>query len=539
MNFENKVPDNTSRNLIDLSQATTSQDNSSFLSYTNEANILHTDQNEIKRSISKFQVQSDTSIEKSDDCSEVLCKRQKLNESVCNTSEENDNTVTFQTNKLLAEQQNYHLINASVKNESSNSNLEENSETANNYQSNPRKHEDNLNKWEATNKDEREKQKEDKNEDEKNKKIADYLKLKKKNFNWHIVPEVINRQIGSNPLFERRFYSSSYAIEQFQLTYKLYLPVSGDNNINILNFNHKGNLLMCAVNNEIFIWDWAIGKKSFSLTNNDDTFILDAKWLPSDNYVAFSSTDNRICLLDIESDMSTKLLMQNEGFHKLAVHPETPHVILSAGINSKVLSIDIRESKPKELLEVKENSLNVLLHSIDSNPSNSNEFCVAGQSYCVMAYDRRKVSEPLYKLWPYDVIRRFENDELVTSATYNYNGTEILASYNSKGLFLFNKLITSLRGDYGHMYQNVFDGIFFGPKSEYIVAGTYQNISIWAKNSESVIEYMAADFEQVTCLESHPHIPILATSGYDDNVKLWVSSKGELSVMGSVGKVRI
>ena len=59
------------------------------------------------------------------------------------------------------------------------------------------------------------------------------------------------------------------------------------------------------------------------------------------------------------------------------------------------------------LLEVKENSLNVLLHSIDFNPSNSNEFCVAGQSYCVMAYDRRKVSEPLYKLWPYDVVRRF------------------------------------------------------------------------------------------------------------------------------------
>ncbi|KYN30611.1 DDB1- and CUL4-associated factor 8 [Trachymyrmex septentrionalis] len=530
MNFENKVPDNTSRNLIDLSQATTSEDNSSVLSYTNEANILHTDQNEIKRSISKCQVQtnSDALIEKSDDCSEVLCKRQKLNESVWNTSEGNDNTVTFQTNKLL-EQENYRLINALVKNESSNSNLEKNSETANNYQSNPY----NLNKREASNEDEWDEQEEDEDEDENNKKIADYLKLREKFSNWHIVPEVINRQIGSNPLFERRFYSSSYAIEQFQLMYKLYLRVSDDNNINILNFNHKGNLLMCAVNNEIFIWDWAVGKKSFSFTNNDDIFFIDAKWLPLDNYVALSSTDNRIRLLDIESDMSTKLLMQNEGFHKLAVHPETPHVILSAG--SKVLSIDIRESKPKELLEVKENSLNVLLHSIDSNPSNSNEFCVAGQSYCVMAYDRRKVSEPLYKLWPYDV----ENDELVTTATYNYNGTEILASYNSKGLFLFNKLITSLRGDYGHMYQNVFDGIFFGPKSEYIVAGTYQNISIWEKNLESVIEYMAADFHHVTCLESHPHIPILATCGYDDNVKLWVSSKGKLSVMGSDGKVCI
>jgi len=73
----------TNLNLVDLSQATISQD--SFLSCTNEASILHTDQNKIKRNISKCQVQtnSDTSIEKSDDSSdEVLSKRQKL--SVCN-----------------------------------------------------------------------------------------------------------------------------------------------------------------------------------------------------------------------------------------------------------------------------------------------------------------------------------------------------------------------------------------------------------------------------------------------------------------------
>ncbi|KYN30610.1 DDB1- and CUL4-associated factor 8 [Trachymyrmex septentrionalis] len=464
MNFESEVPDDTDQNLVDLAQATTSQDNSSSLSYTDDASRLHTEQNKNKRSISKCQGQtsSDTSIEKSD---ESLSKRQKLNESVCNTSE---------------------------------------------------------------------KQEETKDEDETNKKVP-YLKLREKSSNWHIVPEVINRQIGSNPLFKRRFYSSLYAVERFQLMYKLYPCALDDKIIDILNFNHKGNLLMYAINNEISIWDWAKGKESFIFPIDDDIFVLDAKWLPLDNYVAFSSTDNGICLLDIESDMSTKLLMQNERFYKLAVHPETPHVILSTGTNSKVLSIDIRESKPKELLEVKENSLNVLLSSIDSNPSNSNEFCVAGHSYCVMAYDRRKVSEPLYKLWPYDV----DNDEFVTSATYNYNGTEILASYNSKGLFLFDKLITPLHGDYGHMYQNVFDGIFFGPKSEYIVARSYHNISIWKKNSESVIQYIRGDRRSVTCLESHPHIPILATSGFDDNVKLWVSSKGELSVMGSVGKVRI
>ncbi|XP_018351649.1 PREDICTED: uncharacterized protein LOC108754097 [Trachymyrmex septentrionalis] len=125
MNFESEVPDDTSQNLVDLAQATTSQDNSSYLSYTDDASRLHTEKNKNKRSISKCQVQtgSDTSIEKSD---ESLNKRQKLNESVCNISE---------------------------------------------------------------------KQQEDKDEDETNKKVAGYLKLKKKSPNWHIVPEMINRQI--------------------------------------------------------------------------------------------------------------------------------------------------------------------------------------------------------------------------------------------------------------------------------------------------------------------------------------------------------
>ncbi|XP_012059605.1 PREDICTED: DDB1- and CUL4-associated factor 8 [Atta cephalotes] len=527
----------TNLNLVDLSQATTSQD--SFLSCTNEESILHTDQNKIKRNISKCQVQtnSDTSIEKSDDSSdEVLSKRQKLNESVCNEGNLNDNTVTFQRNTLIAEQQNYHLINESAKNESLNTNLGTGSETATNYQSNPYRHEDNWNEWEATNEDEweEEEEEEDEDEDENNKKIVDYQKIKKISPNWHIVPEVINRQIGSNPLFERRFYSSLYAVEQFQLMYKLH-PFDHET-IDILNFNYKGNLLMCAVYDEISIWDWAAGKKSYFF-NNDNVPVLHAKWLPLENFMVFSDEDGGLCLLDIESDTAKKLMMQYGKLYKMAVHPEIPHVILSAGTDSKVLSIDIRENKPKELLIVEKS---LVLYSIDSNPSNSNEFCVAGQSYCVMAYDRRKASKPLYKLWPNYV----ENDKhaYVTSAMYNYNGTEILASYNNKDLFLFNRLITSLHGDYAHMYQNVYrssiyEGNFFGPKSDYVVSGSTNNIFIWEKNSASVIQYMTGDRESVTCLEGHPHIPILATSGYDDNIKLWVPSKGELSVMRSLGNV--
>lgn len=47
------------------------------------------------------------------------------------------------------------------------------------------------------------------------------LKIKKPSPNWCIIPEVLNRQIGSNPLFQRRFYSSLHAVERLELMYQL------------------------------------------------------------------------------------------------------------------------------------------------------------------------------------------------------------------------------------------------------------------------------------------------------------------------------
>lgn len=102
----------TNVNSVDLSEATTSQDNSPSSSYTNETNALNTDQNKVKRSISKGQLHagSGTSIEKSDDSSdEDSSKRQKLNKSARSTNAGNvsDDTVTFQRNKSKAKQRNY------------------------------------------------------------------------------------------------------------------------------------------------------------------------------------------------------------------------------------------------------------------------------------------------------------------------------------------------------------------------------------------------------------------------------------------------
>jgi len=56
---------------------------------------------------------------------------------------------------------------------------------------------------------------------------------------------------------------------------------------------------------------------------------------------------------------------------------------------------------------------------------------------------------------------------------------------------------------------------FFGPRSEYIVSGSdCGNIFFWDKNTEAIINYMKGDHVGVVnCLEPHPWMPVLATSG--------------------------
>lgn len=51
------------------------------------------------------------------------------------------------------------------------------------------------------------------------------------------------------------------------------------------------------------------------------------------------------------------------------------------------------------------------------------------------------------------------------------------------------------------------------------------NCFFWDKNTEAIVQWMPGDETSVVnCLEAHPSFPILATSGMDSDVKIWVPS---------------
>ncbi|KYN01868.1 DDB1- and CUL4-associated factor 8 [Cyphomyrmex costatus] len=364
--------------------------------------------------------------------------------------------------------------------------------------------------------------------------ISNNLETKKPPPNWFIVQEVINRQIGSNPLFQRRFYSSLHAVNRLEFKYKLH----DIEDVSALSFNQNGNLLASAALNKVSIWDWAARKKRCCLPSG---ILTEAKWLPLDveNFMVTREDYGDIHLLDLEYNSRKQLLHYESSFHNLvprrhlfmndrslAVHPEIPYVVFSAGKDS-ILSIDIRED-PSKLVDMKK-FRNSTLTSIHCNPSNSNEFCVSGHFSCVRVYDQRNISKPLYQLWT----TKYGKYGRGTIAMYNHDGTEILTLFHASKILLFDKSMWSCEGTSNHTLfeSNQFSilGInFFGPKSEFIIsASDLGDIFIYDKEKRTAAQWLREDYKYVNhhCL-GHPHIPILATAS-ESSVLIWMPSRNE------------
>jgi len=69
---------------------------------------------------------------------------------------------------------------------------------------------------------------------------------------------------------------------------------------------------------------------------------------------------------------------------------------------------------------------------------------------------------------------------------------------------------------------------FFGPNNEYIMAGSDdKNFFFWDRISGSILKVYQGDNDLVNCLQPHPYLPIIATSGIEDVVKIWSPSHSE------------
>uniref|UniRef100_A0A665WXI0 Uncharacterized protein n=1 Tax=Echeneis naucrates TaxID=173247 RepID=A0A665WXI0_ECHNA len=356
--------------------------------------------------------------------------------------------------------------------------------------------------------------------------------------NWRAIPSLRSREIGrESHQFVRRVCGARGLVQRLELQGRLEKHTGC---VNTLHFNPSGTRLASGSDDlRVVIWDWAIRHAELEFDSGHKSNVFQAKFLPhsGDSTLAMCARDGQIRVAELSATQrckNTKRVAQHKGAaHKLALEPDSPCSFLSAGEDAVVFGIDLRLDRPaNKLVVVKEGDKKVGLYTIFVNPAKTHHFAVGGRDQYVRIYDQRKINENdnngvLKKFCPSHLVSS-ESKTNITCLVYSHDGTELLASYNDEDIYLFDSNHSD-GADYrrrykGHRNNATVKGVnFYGPCSEFVVSGSdCGHIYLWDKYSARIVQFMEGDRGGVVnCLEPHPHLPGMATSGLDHDIKLW------------------
>jgi len=338
-------------------------------------------------------------------------------------------------------------------------------------------------------------------------------------------------------------------VRRFQLHAKL---EGHEGCVNALHFNATGTKIASGSDDlKIIIWDWARSKIITSFPTGHRENVFQSKFLPGDLLLTSCSRDGQVRLAQLcpaGSMRSTTKLAQHRGAaHKMALIKDAPFLVLSAGEDGQVISVDMREQQAEKLMLLKnEKGKKVPIYSIHNNPNKTNQFCTAGRDQYIRIFDRRyignhyhpfgnAVSGEVVKYCPKNLHSRDNIKAYITSAVFNYDGSEVIGSYSDEDVYMFETRLSE-DDDYSRRYgghrnnATVKSVNYFGSKSEYVISGSdCGNIFFWCKETEAIVNiFRGDDSGVVNVLEGHPSLPVLATSGLDEQVKVWMPNLPQL-----------
>ncbi|XP_005533373.1 PREDICTED: DDB1- and CUL4-associated factor 8 [Pseudopodoces humilis] len=354
---------------------------------------------------------------------------------------------------------------------------------------------------------------------------------------WRAIPALRQRQLGGCSRFVAQACGARLFVQKFRLQHGL----EGHTGcVNTLHFNQRGTRLASGSDDlKVLVWDWLRRRPVLQFDSGHKSNVFQAKFLPNsgDSTLAMCARDGQVRVAELSATQccrSTKRVAQHKGAsHKLALEPDSPCTFLSAGEDAVVFTIDLRQDRPaSKLVVTKEKEKKVGLYTIFVNPANTSQFAVGGRDQFVRIYDQRKIDENenngvLKKFCPHHLVNS-ESKANITCLVYSHDGSELLASYNDEDIYLFDSAHSDgaqySRRYKGHRNNATVKGVnFYGPKSEFVVSGSdCGHIFLWEKSSCQIVQFMEGDKGGVVnCLEPHPHLPVLATSGLDHDVKIW------------------
>ncbi|XP_042639091.1 DDB1- and CUL4-associated factor 8-like [Orycteropus afer afer] len=372
---------------------------------------------------------------------------------------------------------------------------------------------------------------------------------------WRVLTALRDRQLGSSARFVYEACGARVFVQRLHLQYELEGHIGC---VNTVHFNQRGTWLVSGSDDlKVMVWDWVQRQPVLDFESGHENNIIQAKFLPNcgDSTIATCSRDGQVRIAELSAIphcKNTKRVAQHkQASHKLALEPDSPFKFLTSGEDAVVFSIDLRQEKPaSKVVVTKQGERKVGLYTICVNPANIHQFAVGGEDQFVRIYDQRKINKyvnngVLKKFCPHHLVQ-CNSKPNITSLVYSHDGTELLASYNDEDIYLFyssdNDGVQYVKRYKGHRNKATVKGVnFYGPRSEFVVSGSdCGNIFFWEKSSCQIIKFLAGDEGgSVNCIEPHPYLPLMATSGLDHNVKIWApiaDSSPDLSGLKSVIK---
>lgn len=388
------------------------------------------------------------------------------------------------------------------------------------------------------------------------------------NGSHHPVVDFWRREVGgiSSRSFSDRFSASENMVLRLEIYRKL---AKHKGCVNTVSFNPQGDILVSGSDDRrVFLWDWELGNVKLSFHSGHSNNVFQAKFMPfsDDRTIVTCAADGMVRRASVleSGKVETVLLGLHQGrAHKLCIEPGNPHVFYTCGEDGLVQRFDLRSQAPTELFTCqavdtrRRNMEAAQLNAIAMDPRNSNLLAVGGMDEYARLYDIRRVQGD-------GAADHFCPPHLIGDSHVGITGlafsdqSELLVSYNDEFIYLFthgmglgsnpmpSKSKKSEAEDddgskssvvpmayKGHKNCETVKGVnFCGPRSEYVVSGSdCGRIFIWKKKSGELIRVMEADRYVVNCIEPHPHIPVLASSGIENDIKVWTPKAAERATL--------
>ncbi|XP_036160129.1 DDB1- and CUL4-associated factor 8-like [Myotis myotis] len=366
---------------------------------------------------------------------------------------------------------------------------------------------------------------------------------------WQVLTALRDRQLGSSARFVYEACGARAFVQRFRLQYGL----EGHSGcVNSVHFNQRGTWLASGSDDlTAIIWDWVRQRPVMAFNTGHRNNVFQAKFLPNcgDSTLATCARDGQVRVAQLPaislSRVSKRVAQHRGACHKVALVPDSPVRFLTAGEDAVVFDIDLRQDHPASRVVVtKENESRVGLYAVFVNPANIYQFAVGGRDQFVRIYDQRKINETdnngvLKKFCPHHLVH-CESQSFITCLVYSHDGTELLVSYNDEDIYLFHSSHPDgaqyVKRYKGHRNNATVKGVnFYGPRSEFVVSGSdCGHIFLWEKSSCQIVQFLEGDRAgNINCLEPHPYLPVMATSGLDHDPKIWApTAKAATKLLG-------